>query len=191
MNKTIYILVILLLFSSLCYSQEISVPVDIQIPIIFKIINFDRNTNKRINQNKELKVGILYQNKYRSSYNAKESILNYITNNKNNYDFKISYYLIEANNTEDISEFLKNNQIDIIIITPLRAINISSIGKLFKHNNIISFSLVYEYVYSDISVGIESIQEKAQIVINLSSSKKEGADFNSQLLKLAKIINKE
>jgi hypothetical protein len=47
---------------------------------------------------------------------------------------------------------------------------------------------VPDYIYNGISVGIDIKGEKPEILINLKSSKLEGADFSSQLLKISTII---
>jgi hypothetical protein len=51
-----------------------------------------------------------------------------------------------------------------------------------------TFSGVPEYVEEGISVGIDVKNNKPLIVINIKSAKLEGIDFNSQLLKIAKIL---
>lgn len=54
-----------------------------------------------------------------------------------------------------------------------------------------TFTGVPKYVEQGIAVGIGIQDRKPKIHINLSASKAEGAEFSSQLLKLAEIVDQK
>lgn len=171
-------------------SQSVTIPIEVQLPIFLKILTFDRSSKNKLINNKHLTVGIVYQSGFRTSLTSKNEIMNlsekFGGNELNNKD--IIFKSIEITNFSDLKHNLSNGDFDVIILTPLRTINIEEISSLTQKLKILSFSLTPEYLYDGISISLELKAEKPLIVMNLNSAKAEGAEFSSQLLKLCKII---
>ena len=88
----------------------------------------------------------------------------------------------------NIRSFLKNNKIKLLYITPIRGIDISEITKICKEEGVLTITGVEEYSINQVSVVLSLEDNKLQIMINQKSSKQEGADFSSRLLRIAKLI---
>lgn len=157
---------------------------NIQIPIFLKIITFE----KTLNVQKEINVIIVYQSKYAESARYAEEANEIINKaNSNQYggiNFKPK--LVNLDNTPMLNNLIDNNP-SVIIIMPLKAVNISTISKKCKQYKILSFSTNPEYLEYGISVVLEERRNRPEIWINLNSVKNEGIEFSSQLLKLVKI----
>ena len=178
-----------LLTSTDVNSQEVVVPIDVQMQLFFKIISFDRNFKSRIKNN--ITINIVYQKKFRNSLNALNEVLSFFDKNMNYRSFEgfnvvVKPLAIESEN--DLKNYMTSNLNDIYYICPMRAVNISSISVHSKNNKILSFTGVQEYVEEGISFGFGIKGDKPLIIINLETSKKIGADYSSQLLRLAKVI---
>ena len=77
---------------------------------------------------------------------------------------------------------------DVLYITPMRAVDLGSITKQTRAAARVTLTGVPEYVDAGIAVGVDLQGERPRILINLAAARAEGADFDSRLLKLAKIV---
>ena len=166
--------------------SEMPVSLEVQYPLLLKIITFDRNHDSRLANN--LMIGIVYQGNYRTSKLSKEELTDIIEKKDLNVEGKkVSYTALDVSVITDLTKQIKSNDIDVLFILPLR-MRIDGIISESRKNRVMTFSGVPKYIEDGASVGIDIKGDKPLIVINLNSAKAEGVDFNSQLLKLAKIL---
>ena len=187
MKRTSLIIISMFLITSELISQKMEVPVEIQVPMLLKILTFDRNLEKR--SGKKLTIGIIYQSKYKESFDAKDEFIKSINKMsiKRVKDIPINLVPIDVDSS-DLEGAVSKNEVNALYIAPLRAFDIGKVIKVSQDNKILSMTGVIEQINSGISIGIGAKGDKPLIIINLRSAKLEGADFSSQLLKLAKII---
>lgn len=170
-------------------SQQLTTPVNIHLPIMLKSLEYDRNlANKKSDT---IRIGIIYQEQFRVSLNTKKQIDRYIAEMKVTKlaHFSIVFVPINLSNLSVINDFLSKQNLDFAYITPLRAINLENLAQIFKNNKILALTGVVEYVNHKIPFSVDVIGDNPKIVINLSCSRLSGADFKTNLLKLAKVIN--
>ncbi len=182
-------LTIIMLQSSNCVAQEMPLPVEDQVPLFVKILNYDRSLKNRGDD--KVVIGIIYQEKFRKSDLTKEEFLNSIEDNSENTinGKPIECVSIEVSNLSNLERIIDNKNISVLYIAPLRSIEINRIYNISRRKKIITISGVSRYVRVGISVGLELVDEKPKILINRKASKEEGTDFTSQLLRLAILIN--
>lgn len=187
MKKAFLVVILMFVIMPESISQKMEVPIEIQVPMLLKILTFDRNLEKR--SGKILTIGIVFQSKYKDSFETKDKFIESINkiSIKKIKDIPIELVSIDVDRNDLESAVLKD-EVDVLYITPLRAFDIEKVIKLTQDKKIISMTGVIELINSGISVGIGVKGEKPLIIINLRSAKLEGVDFSSQLLKLAKII---
>lgn len=171
-------------------SQVIIVPLETQLPIIKKIIEFDKNSKYYADQNKTFKIGIVFQSGYKLSNGTRFAIQNISEDQKLNYIFgkNIEYIPLDLSNGSDISKMISSANIRVAFITPMRAVALEKVSNALKISKVLSITLVSDYLENDFSVGIDYKGDKPQILMNLTSSKEENADFSPQILKLVKIL---
>ena len=176
------------LWIAMSQAQEIEVPVKLQIPLFLKILTFDRNLKARVGD--EIVIGIVYQKKFRTSLNVKDEFANTMEELavKSLKDIPIRSVSIDIDDQPDLARAISRDPIDILYITPLRAMEIRTIAAISRAKQVITLTGVPDYVESGIAVGLGIKDNKPQIIINLQAAKAEGADFNSQLLSLSKVI---
>lgn len=183
------VLTIILIFlgTARFHAQGMVVPVKLQLALFLKILPFDRNLKDRVGD--EIVFAVLYQNNFGISYNAKEGLLKVVKESsiKKIEGIPFRFVLIDIEET-NLAEAITRDNVDILYITPLRAVEIEKITNLSRAQKIMTLTGVPDYVESGLAVGVGVKGEKPLIIINLKAAKAEGADFSSQLLKLAKVI---
>ena len=182
------IYVFVLIFLGKAFAQEMPLPVENQVPLFIKILNYDRQFKARISNS--VVIGILFQNKYRTSTIAKDEFIKYLMlNSEYNIDGKsFTYVPIEYNNLTNLENLLSDKKLNVLYVTPMRSIDLSKISQVCRQKKIISISGVPDYIREGLSVGLDLEGDNPKILINIIAAKNEGADFKSQLLKLSEII---
>ena len=186
-SKAIAILFGLILLSSKLTPQEMEVPVNVQYPIFLKILSFDRALSERVDG--AIVLGIVFQGKNRESLNAKNKFVNSIKNSsiKNINKIPIRHVEIDIEKV-DLNKSVTENKVNILYMTPLRAVNAESVYSFSRTKKIVTLTGVPKYVESGFAVGLELKKGKPSILINLLAAKAEGIDFSSRLLKLARVL---
>ncbi len=184
-----FIIILLFITVKTIFSQEIAVPIVNQIPIMYKILSYDRSFTKNIRGN--LKFTIFYQKSYRYSLVISKEILSTIQGNEtfqrfSGYNVQIEAVSIQDEN--DIDRYLNKNITDCAIIAPLRSVDISNISEILIQHKMMSFSVLPEYVDFGVAFGLGIKGEKPLIIINLITAKEIHAEFSSQILKFSKVI---
>jgi hypothetical protein len=79
--------------------------------------------------------------------------------------------------------------VDVAYVCALRALDTSSIMLITRALGILSVTGEPGYVEEGLSVGADLRGNRAQLVINLTAARAEGADLPAQVLKLARIVD--
>ncbi len=181
------VIIIIILGFTILWAEEMPVPVDLQYSLLMKILTFDRNLKDRMGE--EIVVGIIYQKNFRESSNAKDEFAKAMDESpiKKIEDIPIHQVPVNLNDT-DLDSAVSQIKIDILYITPLRTVKLEDITKVSRTKQLTTLTGVPDYVESGLAVGIGTKGGKPLIIINLPTAKKEGTDFSSQLLHLAKVL---
>ncbi len=183
-----FILAITLFTSTLSMGQRVKAPIDLQLRVIPKILLLEKNL--ALSNDKYFKISILYSKEQRNSAQVFESF----TKAANEFgigikDKEATVLPFDISSKSNFRVFVKSNNIKLLYITPLRGINISEITKICKEEGVLTITGVEEYIADQVSVVLSLEDNKLQIMINQKSSKQEGADFSSRLLRIAKLID--
>lgn len=180
--------VFLVICSKITLCQQMSLSVEEQAPLLLKILSFDRTLKTKSADN--LTIGVLYQDKFRTSKMAANEFVSFLKDNNDLHVNKLKVKCVLINladlNDQKATTILQN--VDAFYIAPLRAFDIYEITKISRAKKIATMSGVPEYINAGISIGLDLVAEHPKILININSAKSEGIEFNSQLLKLAEVI---
>lgn len=169
------------------FSQKLSVPIDVQLELIPKILTLNKNFTN-LTTKPDIHIGIIFSSLVKSSTTVKDEIMKYVSNKKILVrDKQLIFIPLDIAKIKDLKKQFRKDDLESIYITPLRAYNIEIISKICKEEKIISFSSVSDYLKDKISIGFDLINNKVKISINITSAKEEGANFSSHLLKIAEI----
>ena len=182
--KNLLPVLIILLGAGLSLSQEMETPVEVQVPIFLKVLTFDRNFSRRMGD--EIVCAIVYQKKFRKSLNVKNQFREYTKKSAPVQVEDIPFRCIEIDlhSLLDFEERLKREKVDVLYLTPLRAVSIESLVTISRSLGITTLTGVVEYCKAGAAVSIGTRARAPLIIINHTGAAAEGADFSSQLLKL-------
>lgn len=168
-----------------------SAPIDVQYPLFLKILTFDRQLDQRAR--KEVVIGIVYQDRVRPSWLAKNEFLSVVENSpiRRIKNMPVRAVPIAINGDTDIHQALKGKHVDVLYIAPLRAYDVRSITRISRSRKMLTLTGVPEYVESGAAIGIGVSGETPQILVNLKAAREEGADLHASLLRLAKLVGGE
>jgi hypothetical protein len=169
-------------------AQEVAVPVAVQIPILVKVLNFDRNLAERAGG--QLVVGVLFQSRYRTSANVANEVCQALGVLPPGAlgAMELSCVAIDLDATSALDSALKRNRVQVLYVSPLRAVALGDVTAVSRAAGITTLTGVPRYVETGLAIGLDMKGERPEIVINLAASRAEGADLTAHLLKLARVV---
>jgi hypothetical protein len=169
-------------------AQELDVPVETQVPILLKVLGFDRKVTERAGE--PLRIGLLYQPRVRSSRAVAEAFREAAAKSgiRAVAGRALQFVSIEIDDESDLARSLGSAQVDAVYVTPLRAVRIEAVTEITRQRHITTLTGVPHYVVDGLTVGLGVRGQKPEILVNLQSHKAEGAEFSAQLLKMARIV---
>jgi YfiR/HmsC-like len=175
-------------------AQEVAVPVAVQVPILVKILNFDRKLPERAGG--RLVVGVLYQGRYRTSANVADEVCRSFKDLApaafgGLESLERSCVAIDLDATPALDSALKRRQIQVLYVSPLRAFPLGDVIAATRAAQITTLTGVPRYVETGLAIGVDMKGERPEILVNLAASRAEGADLTAHLLKLARVVGDE
>jgi hypothetical protein len=184
MNLRLHVLMLVVLvipaMTAAAVSVSMPVPADVQADLFKNIWKLDRN----FDCTKGVRLAIVYQEKYSDSVAAKDEFLASV----GRLGPHTTVVLIEAGTQQMLGDALRGGALDMLYITPLRALDVSEIGRISRYYRIRTITGVPEYAEAGLAVAIGIRKDRPLIIINLEQARAEGASFSSQLLALARIV---
>jgi hypothetical protein len=87
-----------------------------------------------------------------------------------------------------LGELLEREGIDVLYVCPGLEAELQEILALTRRRQLLSLAGVMGYVDKGASLGVFTVEGSPTVFINLAASKREGAAFGSELLRLARVI---
>lgn len=172
-------------------AQEVAIPVEVHVPLLMKILNYDRSLAAKVHG--DIPIGVLYQGKYRTSSTVADEVRTAIAQLPDDAlsGFPVRLIAIDLDKTENLGRELVSQGVLVLYLTPMRAVDLDVVLRASRDAQVLTVTGVPEYVETGIAIGIDRRGERPQIVINLTASQAEGADLSAQLLKLARVIKQK
>jgi hypothetical protein len=166
-------------------SQDLDVPIDLQVPLMLKATTYDRNFASKNQVQGVVQIGICYQSKFRKSLIEMEALKEQFS--KPVAGFKIQIVLMDLAEGQDLGKRKEWAQLSIVYLTSMRGIDLDAIRTQTNGYDILSVCTDPAWVQKGITIGFELLGGRPHFVINRKNAVEEGCDFSSQLLKLATI----
>jgi hypothetical protein len=179
-NRVVPFTLALLLAAAVADAMEPAVPMDTQAAIISNLWQLDRNFHSHSSL---LALGVVYQSRFRKSLTAATDLSDAFKR----AHLPVRCVLIDLSERPLLGE-LALDGVDAVYLTPLRAVDVPALMPILRARHVRTVTAVDEYVTAGAAVGLSLRGDHAQIVINLSASRAEGADFSSRLLNIARVI---
>jgi YfiR/HmsC-like len=167
---------------------EVLVPAELQARIFVNALTFDRNLPARAHG--RLLLAVLIQRKVRPSIEAGEEFLGAVARLPADIfpGLSVRAVRVDFTSADDLAGSLDATAPSVAYVTPLRAMGVEELSALTRRRQIRTVTGVANYVAKGLTLGVRLRGERPEILVNLAAARAEGADFNSQLLKLARVI---
>lgn len=164
-------------------SQEMDVPVDVQLPILLKVITFDRKLAMRAPR--EVVVGVAFQSGNRASVVAKDQAMRILRDAADGT--RMRGVAIDLDQGE-LHLVLAAQRITHLYVTPVRALDLRDVAAWARGAGVTTMSGVRRHLESGLALGVGLRGGRPRILVNIEASRLEGADLSAELLKLAEIV---
>ena len=168
-------------------ADEMPVPADLQVPLLLKILTYDRNFETKAKA--ELTIGIVYDPGDPGSVRAKNEVAEMLDKvaGKTVKKLPIKYVLLEHRGLAELGTEVRSRGVSLLYLAPgLR--NLDELIRFSQASRITTATGVRSYVERGVAVGIGVRQDKPEILINLPASRSEGSDFDASLLRIATVL---
>jgi hypothetical protein len=169
-------------------AESMPVPVSLQIPLILKVLTYDRNLGSRAQS--ELRIGIVIAPRDPASVRARDELADVFGSlaDKTVKRLRLRPVMLEYGSAAQLEGALRSAGVNVLYVAPGNGPNVGEIARLARAAQIVSTTGVPEYVPQGIAVGIGEQQDRPQILINLPASRSEGSEFDASLLRIVKIV---
>ena len=184
------LVVVALVLATSARAESMAVPAQMQVPILMKVLAYDRQFDTKAGT--ALTIGIIYTASDPSSAKATDQISDtlYGFAGKTVRKVPVKYFQIEYTNVADLEAFVKAKGVNVFYLAPGNDKALPAILKLSQARGITTLTGVPDYVKRGVSVGVGLSQDKPQILINLTSARSEGSEFDANLLRIAIVVGK-
>jgi hypothetical protein len=161
---------------------------DLQVPLLLKILTYDRHFESKASR--ELAIGIVYSPEDPASLPAADQIFTtlYKFRDKTVKAKPIRYYLLEYTSPEKLERSIADRGISVLYVAPGNGPNLEALLKVSQARGVTTTTGVPEYVRRGVSVGIGLADDRPQILINQTSARAEGSEFDASLLRIATVL---
>ncbi|MES2178336.1 MAG: YfiR/HmsC family protein [Gemmatimonadota bacterium] len=167
-------------------AQEMDAPVAIQIPVLLKVMAFDRQLPLRAPA--EIVIGVVFQSGNRTSAMAKDEALHAFVGAREGVGGVPLRAVAIDLDRERLPDVLRAGKFTMLYITPLRGADVAAIASLTREWRVTTLTGVPRYVAQGLGIGVGVKGGRPRILVNLEASKLEGAELGAELLKLADIL---
>jgi hypothetical protein len=169
-------------------AEEMALSAETQVPLILKILTYDRNLEGRAGP--ELAVGIVHDPTNRESAAATDAMVAtlYRFQGKTIKKLALRFYTIEYTGPVELERFVRSKGICVLYVAPGLERHIAALTKVSQAQHLMTVTGVPDYVRKGIALGLGLAQDRPQILVNLVSARAEGTDFDASLLRIATII---
>ena len=182
-NGSLATLGLLLVGAAPCLAQDMPVPVDVQVPLLAKILSFDE---ARAPTSGPLVLAVVYQSRNRISAGTAADVMARLAELEG---FRV--VAVDLDETPDLAAELQRDGAQALYVAPLRAVAPERLALVSRERQVVTLTGVPGYVAEGLAVGIELSGERPHLVINLAAARAEGARFSAQLLKLARLVERD
>lgn len=190
MRAFVLICVMAVLFcGNAAHAQEMAAPAAIQVPLLFKILTFDRRMGTRP-PGQVMVIAVVFQSGYRASLVAKNQVVDALEAMESSTisGHPVRWVAVEWKDREQLRLALIHERTDVVYLTPVRGVELDHITRAARAGGMTTFTGVPLYVEQGFGLSVGIVRDRPQIIVNLPATRAEGSDFTSQLLRLCKVI---
>jgi hypothetical protein len=161
-------------------------PIAVQVPLLLKVLAFDRTAGAIGAE--PTAIAILYQGRNRGSVMARDAVVDALALVRTREGAEVRCVAIDLDAEPDLAAALIRSGVRAVYVTPLRAVEISSVATAAQRASVTTLTGSRRYLEEGLAVAIGLRGDRPRILINLEASRLEGAEFSAQLLGMAEVL---
>lgn len=173
-------------FAGRAVAQEGSLPADMQVQLLSKILRFDRNLNR---YGGEVVLGFLYQAGNRESGRLAQDLNDAAHSihavGAGNQGFRTVLLPYAAGN--DLRAELRREHVSLLYVSAMRAVDLRHVVEQAHEAGILTIAGDAEPIQAGVAIALKERGPRPAIAIRLASARKVGSDFDSGLLRLVEV----
>lgn len=168
-------------------AQGGSLPADMQMALISKIMRFDRHLER---YGGEVVLAFVYQagnresNRVASELSEAARDMHGIGPARQTFRTVLLPYRLGT----DLRAELKREGVDLVYLAPMRAVDLKQLVEQAHGAGILTISGEAEPIEAGVAIGLQERGPRPAVSIRLASSRRVGSDFDSRLLALADVL---
>ena len=166
-------------------AQDMDVPMRVQMPILLKVISFDRQLHTRAPR--DVVIGVIMQGGNRASVAAHDQAIEILTAAGTTVDGIPVRVITFDLDRQSVREVFANVALTHVYVTPLRAVDIGELATQARAAGVTTMTGVAEHLGRGISIGVGLRAGRPKILVNVRAARAEGAELSAELLKLAEL----
>lgn len=167
-------------------AENAPVPINLQVPILFKILSLDKNLTRRAGD--QITVGVIFDSRDKQSGRERTEFKEAVGDGKKLAGKDLMVREFDLATGGSLSDFAGKNSVSILYATIGTEKAADEIVKVARDQKITTSTSNLSLVEKGLSVSFEVDENKPRIVINHEASKEEGCSFSAQVLKVARIV---
>ncbi len=182
-----------LLFSLLSWHAIATeqLPCNLEVSIIAKMLSYDQNLESRANENNTIHWAIVYQPDIPASKQQAEEmsrVIQHIGAQRMVIGKQIVPHKVPFRNISEFRKAAEKNHIGIAYICTGLGLHIEDITQFSREKKVLTIGATATYVQNGVALGVFKQRNKPEMFVNLKASRSEGANFSTNLLKLATVL---
>lgn len=167
-------------------AQEMDVPMRVQMPILLKVISFDRQLRTRAPR--QVVIGLLMQRGNRASVLARDEAVEILAASGTAIDGIPVQVVTFDLDRQSLHDVFAHEGLTHLYVTPIRAVDIGELAAEARAADVTTMTGVAEYLTRGVSLGVGLRGGRPRILVNVGASRAEGAELSAELLKLAELV---
>lgn len=170
-------------------AQAMAFPVDLQVPLLLKILTYDRSFEFKAKHAVTIAVAFVASDP--ASVAAKDAMIKTLeqVSGRTIKNLPIRWAAVEFKDAAGFDRAVRASRANVLYVAPGLGGQIGAILKTSRSYAVTTATGVPEFVQRGIAVGIGiKPGNKPDILINLPSSRSEGSEFDASLLRIATVV---
>lgn len=167
-------------------SDEMEVPVDRQVPLLARVLSFDRS----LAGSSPLVVAVVYQDQNRQSRQTYEAVLRAVASEGLTVQGRpVRVAAVPLTEVGTAAQGLRRARADVAYVAPLRGIDVAALARAASSGGVRTVTGVRRYVEDGVAVGIGLRDGRPEILLHRRAASAAGADFSARLLQLVTLVD--
>ncbi len=158
-------------------------PARTHVPLFVKVLTFDRQL--RASGGDTLVVAVAFQGGNAASIRARDEALRLFAAERDAVEGLTLHAVAVDLDLGTLAEALQEPGMRALYVPQLRGIDITWVAATARAANVTTLTPVASYVVRGLAVGVRLQRDRPRLLINATAARLEGADFSSELLRLA------